>query len=137
VLIQVNTSNEKSKFGVHPDEAVNLVEQVARLETLQIKGLMTIGLFHAENEKVRQCFRLLKNIQQEIISQNIPNVAMEELSMGMRGELVMVVEGGATIVRVGTAIFGKRVYPDEYYWNEREKADPWASRSSYQGKDDD
>jgi len=137
VLIQVNTSNEKSKFGVHPDEAVNLVEQVARLETLQIKGLMTIGLFHAENEKVRQCFRLLKNIQQEIISQNIPNVAMEELSMGMSGDLDMAVEEGATIVRVGTAIFGKRVYPDEYYWNESEKADPWASRSSYQGKDDD
>lgn len=118
VLIQVNTSNEKSKFGVHPDEAIELVKQVAEFETLKIKGLMTIGLFSAETEKVRQCFRLLKNIQQQIISLNIPNVEMQELSMGMSGDKETAIAEGATIIRIGTAIFGQRMYPDSYYWNE-------------------
>lgn len=121
VLIQVNTSDEESKFGVHPDKAIELVKQVAQLETLKIKGLMTIGLFSAETEKVRKCFQLLKNIQQQIIYLNIPNVAMKELSMGMSGDLETAIEEGATIVRVGTAIFGKRIYPDSYYWNENIK----------------
>lgn len=118
ILIQVNTSNEESKFGVHPDDAVSLVERIAGLHTLTIKGLMTIGLFSTETEKLRQCFRLLKNIQQQIISQNIPGVDMKELSMGMSSDLETAIEEGATIVRVGTAIFGQRSAPDSYYWNE-------------------
>jgi len=120
VLIQVNTSAEESKFGVHPEHAMELVQQVATLETLKIKGLMTIGLFSAETEKVRQCFRLLKTLQQQIIALNIPGVEMRELSMGMSGDLEAAIEEGATIVRVGTAIFGKRPTPDSYYWNEKE-----------------
>ncbi|MCJ8154718.1 YggS family pyridoxal phosphate-dependent enzyme [Chryseobacterium sp. SSA4.19] len=118
VLIQVNTSGEESKFGVHPDQAVDLVKDVAKLRALKIKGLMTIGLFSAETEKVRACFKLLKNLQQEIISQNIPNVHMQELSMGMSGDLETAIEEGSTMVRVGTAVFGARMYPDSYYWDE-------------------
>lgn len=118
VLIQVNTSFEESKFGVHPDNAINLVKQIGELGTLKIKGLMTIGLFSAETEEVRKCFRLLKVIQQQINSLNIPNVEMKELSMGMSGDLETAIAEGATIVRVGTAIFGQRIYPDNYYWNE-------------------
>jgi len=118
VLIQVNTSNEESKFGVSPDNAIELVKQVAELKTLKIKGLMTIGLFSAETEKVRHCFQLLKNIQQQIITLNIINVEMKELSMGMSSDLETAIEEGATIIRVGTAIFGQRIYPDSYYWNE-------------------
>lgn len=118
VLIQVNTSDEESKFGVHPDNAIELVQKVAALETLKIKGLMTIGLFSAEIEKVRKCFRLLKEIQQQIIALNIPNVGMEALSMGMSGDMETAIEEGATIIRVGTAIFGQRPTPDSYYWNE-------------------
>lgn len=118
VLIQVNTSNEDSKFGVHPADAIGLIRQVAQFETLKIKGLMTIGLFSAETEKVRTCFRLLKNIQQQISALAIPDVAMTELSMGMSNDLETAIEEGATIVRVGTAIFGQRLYPDSYYWNE-------------------
>lgn len=118
VLIQVNTSFEESKFGVSPDKAIELIKQVSQFETLKIKGLMTIGLFSAETEKVRKCFRLLKNIQQEIITLNIPNVEMQELSMGMSGDLETAIEEGSTIVRVGTAVFGQRIYPDSYYWNE-------------------
>ena len=118
VLIQVNTSYEESKFGVRPENAVELVRKVAQFETLKIKGLMTIGLFSAEDEKVRKCFQLLKSIQNQIVVENIPNVEMKELSMGMSGDLEIAIEEGATIVRVGTAIFGKREFPDSYYWNE-------------------
>jgi pyridoxal phosphate enzyme (YggS family) len=120
VLIQVNTSGEESKFGVHPDHAIELVKQIAQFETLKIKGLMTIGLLSAENEAVRQCFRLLKDLRQKISALNIPNVEMKELSMGMSGDMETAIEEGATIVRVGTAIFGKRPTPDSEYWNENE-----------------
>ena len=118
VFIQVNTSDEESKFGIHPDKALELVRQVSQLETLQIKGLMTIGLLSNHSEKVRACFKLLKNLQQEIIAENIPNVEMNDLSMGMSGDLEIAIEEGASIIRVGSAIFGERIYPDSYYWNE-------------------
>lgn len=118
VFIQVNTSGEQSKFGIHPDKAIDLVKSISKLDNVKIKGLMTIGLFSAEAEKVRPCFRLLKQIQQEIILEQIPNVIMDELSMGMSGDLEVAIEEGSTIVRVGTAIFGQRVYADSYYWNE-------------------
>jgi len=118
ILIQVNTSNEESKFGVDPSEAIELTRKVSHYSTLKIKGLMTIGLFSAETDKVRACFKILKNLQQDIISENIPNVEMKELSMGMSGDLETAIEEGATIVRVGTAVFGARIYPDSYYWNE-------------------
>lgn len=118
VFIQVNTSNEQSKFGVSPEKALEFTMQVSKLHTLHIKGLMTIGLFSAEPERIRPCFRLLKDIRQQIISSDLPNVEMKELSMGMSGDLEIAIEEGATIVRVGTAIFGDRIYPDSYYWNE-------------------
>ena len=118
ILIQVNTSAEESKFGVSPESAIDLVKQISQFETLKIKGLMTIGLFSSEEEKVRKCFKILKTLQQEIISQNIPNVEMKELSMGMSGDLEIAIQEGATIIRVGTAIFGQRIHPDSYYWDE-------------------
>lgn len=118
VLVQVNTSFEESKFGVSPDKAIELVQQVAQLDTLKIKGLMTIGIFSAEAEQVRRCFRLLKDLQQQIIALNIPGVTMKELSMGMSNDLEIAIAEGATIVRVGTAIFGQRSTPDSYYWDE-------------------
>ncbi len=119
ILIQVNTSGEESKFGVAPENAVELTKQIARLDTLKIKGLMTIGLFSAETEKVRKCFKLLASLRNEIEALNIPGVEMKELSMGMSGDLETAIEEGATIVRVGTAIFGHRIYPDSYYWPEK------------------
>lgn len=118
VFIQVNTSDEESKFGVHPGQTLQLVRQVAALKNIRIKGLMTIGLLSNESEKVRACFQLLKNIQQKVLDANIPGVSVRELSMGMSGDLEIAIEEGATIVRVGTAIFGQRPTPDSYYWNE-------------------
>lgn len=118
VYIQVNTSFEDSKFGVLPENTIALVKEVSKFKNIHIKGLMTIGLLSSESTKVRKCFKLLKQLQQEIISLQIPNVEMTELSMGMSGDLEIAIEEGATIIRVGTAIFGERIYPDSYYWNE-------------------
>ena len=118
VFIQVNTSNEKSKFGIAPERAIELTKQVAELPNIHIKGLMTIGLFSAEEAKVRVCFKLLKELQQQIAALNLQGVAMNELSMGMSHDLEFAIEEGSTMVRVGTAIFGKRIYADSYYWNE-------------------
>ena len=116
----MNTSYEESKFGLDPKDVLDFVKKVSTLNRLKIKGLMTIGLFSTEMEKVRKCFQMLRDIQQKIISENIPNVEMKELSMGMSGDLEVAIEEGATIIRVGTAIFGERIYPDSYYWNEGE-----------------
>ncbi|MCU7694235.1 YggS family pyridoxal phosphate-dependent enzyme [Haoranjiania flava] len=116
IFIQVNTSYEDSKFGIAPEQAVDFAQEVSRLERLQIKGLMTIGLFSAEQEKVRKCFELLKTLQHEMLDKGIE---AHELSMGMSHDLETAIEEGATIVRVGTAIFGERIYPDSYYWNEK------------------
>jgi pyridoxal phosphate enzyme (YggS family) len=120
VYIQVNTSFEESKFGIEPEKAIELVKEIAKYENIHIKGLMTIGLLSSESTKIRKCFQLLKQLQQDIKSLNIPNVEMNELSMGMSGDLEIAIEEGATIIRVGTAIFGERLYPDSYYWNENE-----------------
>ena len=118
VLIQVNTSNETSKFGIHPAEAIDFIKIVSQMNTLRIKGLMTIGLLSNQSDKVRDCFRMLKNLQQEVTALNIPGVEMNELSMGMSGDMEIAIEEGSTIIRIGTAIFGERIYPDSYYWNE-------------------
>ena len=118
ILIQVNTSAEESKFGCKPEEAAALTEKIARLPALSIKGLMTIGIFSDDMDKVRLCFKLLQKIRQEIKAKNLPGVSMDVMSMGMTGDLEVAIEEGSTLVRVGTAIFGKRNYPDSYYWNE-------------------
>ncbi|KOY81897.1 YggS family pyridoxal phosphate-dependent enzyme [Lysinibacillus macroides] len=119
ILVQVNTSYEESKFGVAPEETLNLIEQLSELDTLNIKGLMTIGKLTTDDKETRECFRLLKSIQQQVIDQNYPGVEMDILSMGMSGDFEIAIEEGATLVRVGTAIFGEREYPDSYYWNEQ------------------
>lgn len=123
VLVQVNTSYEDSKFGVKPDQAVALVKKISTFDRIHIKGLMTIGLFSDDKDKVRACFKRLVAIQQDINSLQIPGVVMDELSMGMSGDLEIAIEEGATIIRVGTAIFGERQYPDSYYWNESDNND--------------
>lgn len=120
VFIQVNTSFEDSKFGVLPENTVKMVREISKLKNIRIKGLMTIGLLSSKSTEIRKCFQLLKKIQKEIIALQIPNVEMVELSMGMSGDLEIAIEEGATIIRVGTAIFGDRIYPDSYYWNETE-----------------
>lgn len=119
VYIQVNTSYEESKFGVAPERAVELIKKVYDLPRLHIRGLMTIGILSSKDERVRDCFKLLKEIQQKAQELNLPRADFEELSMGMSNDLEIAIEEGSTMVRVGTAIFGERPYPDSYYWNEK------------------
>jgi pyridoxal phosphate enzyme (YggS family) len=118
VYIQVNTSFEESKFGIPPNQTIELIKEVAKFKNIHIKGLMTIGLLSSDSKEVRKCFQLLHQLKEEITALNIPSVEMKELSMGMSGDLEIAIEEGATIVRIGTAIFGDRIYPDSYYWNE-------------------
>lgn len=115
VFIQVNTSNESSKFGIEPEKAVELAMQMKSLNRIRIKGLMTIGLFSPNPELTRPCFKQLKQIQRELLDLDIP---VHDLSMGMSNDLETAIEEGSTMIRVGTAVFGKRALPDSYYWNE-------------------
>jgi hypothetical protein len=123
ILVQINTSYEESKFGAPPETALELVEQLSQFETLNVKGLMTIGKLNATNDETRHCFRLLKLIQTQIREKKFPRVEMDILSMGMSGDFKVAIEEGATIIRVGTSVFGQRYLPDSYYWNENARQD--------------
>lgn len=118
IFIQVNTSYEASKFGIAPEKAIEFIKQVSDFPRLHIKGLMTIGILSSRDEKVRDCFKLLKEIQLQARELDLPRANFDELSMGMSGDLEIAVEEGSTMLRIGTAIFGERPFPDSYYWNE-------------------
>ncbi len=108
VLIQVNTSGEDSKFGLAPGEVESFAEEVSRMDALRIRGLMTIGLFTEDLELARPSLRLLRELRDRVLQMNLDGVGMNELSMGMSGDLEVAIEEGATIVRVGSAVFGSR-----------------------------
>jgi PLP dependent protein len=108
VLVQVNISMEESKSGVTESDATDLVREISRLDHLAIKGLMTLPPFYDEPEKVKPYFKALRQLRDHIQSLNIPNVSMDELSMGMTGDFETAIAEGATLVRIGTAIFGAR-----------------------------
>jgi PLP dependent protein len=108
VFIEVNLADETSKSGAKEDEVPQLVEEVGRLETLELRGLMTIPPFFEDLERVRPYFRRLRELAAKIDSVNLPGVAMKDLSMGMSHDFEVAIEEGATIVRVGTTIFGER-----------------------------
>lgn len=108
VLLEVNLGEEESKVGVGESEIIQLAEQVSRLGTLEVRGLMVIPPFLDDPEQVRPYFRRLRELAQEIDSKNIANVSMQELSMGMSHDFEVAIEEGATLIRVGTAIFGAR-----------------------------
>ena len=108
ILIQVNIAQEDTKSGVAPSEAPNLVANAAQFENVKIEGLMTMPPFFNNPEKVRPYFAGLRQMSQKLAARNIPGVSMQELSMGMTGDFEAAIEEGATLVRVGTAIFGER-----------------------------
>ncbi len=110
ILVEVNVAGEESKFGVTTQDAVSLVEEIAKLPNVVIKGLMTIAPYVENSEENRLYFAKLMQIYVDIIHKNIDNVFMEELSMGMTGDYEVAIEEGATCVRVGTGIFGERQY---------------------------
>lgn len=110
ILIEVNVAEEASKFGIQVSEAEDLIRKISVLPNISIKGLMTIAPYTEVPEENRPIFRILKQLSVDIAAKNIDNVFMNVLSMGMTGDYEVAVEEGATMIRVGTGIFGERDY---------------------------
>jgi pyridoxal phosphate enzyme (YggS family) len=108
VLIQVNIAGETTKSGVPPDKALALAAELSGLECVRVHGLMTMPPYFNEPERVRPFFAELRRLKDRIQEQGLPNVRMHELSMGMTGDFEAAIAEGATLVRIGTAIFGER-----------------------------
>jgi pyridoxal phosphate enzyme (YggS family) len=108
ILVEVNIAGEETKAGVASEEAVALVKEAAKLKNISIKGLMTMPPLSYDPEDSRPYFKKLRELSASIAKENIPGVSMKELSMGMSGDFEVAIEEGATMVRVGTAIFGER-----------------------------
>ncbi|MBE5897448.1 MAG: YggS family pyridoxal phosphate-dependent enzyme [Lachnospiraceae bacterium] len=110
ILVEVNIADEESKFGVSKEDAMELVKQIATLDGLTVKGLMSIAPYVVDSEENRPYFHKIKDLSVDISNENIDNVSMDILSMGMSGDFEVAIEEGATMVRVGTGIFGERNY---------------------------
>ena len=108
ILVQVNIGEEESKSGIHAGTAKDLVRQISELENLKVLGLMTIPPYFDSPERVRPFFSALKRVRDEIAAEKIPGASLTELSMGMTGDFEAAIEEGATLVRIGTALFGPR-----------------------------
>lgn len=118
ILVEVNIAEEESKFGITREDAMALVEQIAELENVRIKGLMTIAPYVEDPEENRQYFQAIRQLSVDIKNKNIDNVCMDILSMGMTGDYTVAIEEGATMVRVGTGIFGARNYNNKCNYSE-------------------
>jgi len=113
VLVEVNVAKEESKFGVMPEDTEAFIRSIAPLPGIRIKGLMTSAPYTEDPQTNRPYFKKLRQLMIDINGQNIDNVNMCELSMGMTGDFEVAVEEGATIVRIGTGIFGERHYDNQ------------------------
>ena len=113
ILIQVNMAEEDSKFGLMKEEVIALVKEVSKLEHIKIQGLMTIAPFVDDPEDNRKVFQSMKELYIDIKDQNLDNVNMNVLSMGMSNDYEVAIEEGATMIRIGTALFGTRHYPNK------------------------
>lgn len=110
ILIQVNAAEEETKFGISLDTVEDIIKALAKLPNIRIKGLMTVAPYVEDPEDNRLIFRQMFQVFVDINSKNIDNVLMETLSMGMTNDYSVAIEEGATMVRIGTAIFGQREY---------------------------
>ena len=119
VFVQINTSGEASKYGLTPDEAPAFLQALTQFPALRVRGLMTLAMFSSEPDRVRQCFAMLRGLRDELRQDAPANMSLDELSMGMSGDFEIAIEEGATVVRVGQAIFGARPLPDSYYWPDK------------------
>ena len=116
VYVQVNSSGEASKFGLPPEEVEDFVRQLPDYASLRVKGLMTLAISSSDHERVRACFVRMRELQERLRQSAPAGLSFDELSMGMSGDFELAIEEGATVVRVGQAIFGKRPLPDSHYW---------------------
>jgi len=113
ILLEVNIAEEDSKFGIKKEECEDRVREISKLPNIKIRGLMTVAPFVENAEENRPYFRQMKQLLVDINNKKIDNVNMDILSMGMTGDYEVAIEEGSNIVRVGTGIFGARVYPDK------------------------
>ena len=114
VFIQVNSSGEPQKFGLPPEEVEIFARKLEQFGTLKVRGLMTLAVFSDDQEAVRACFQRMQALQAELRDLGLPG-SVDELSMGMSGDFELAIEYGATTVRVGQAIFGARLPPNDYW----------------------
>ncbi|AVG42488.1 YggS family pyridoxal phosphate-dependent enzyme [Achromobacter insolitus] len=113
VLVQVKTSSEPSKYGMDPADVAGFLRRVATdFPTLRVQGLMTLAVNSPDPAEVRACFRALRELRDRLRQENLPGVSLDRLSMGMSGDFELAIEEGSTEVRIGSAIFGARHYPD-------------------------
>ncbi|APX77570.1 YggS family pyridoxal phosphate-dependent enzyme [Achromobacter insolitus] len=113
VLVQVKTSPEPSKYGMDPADVAGFLRRVATdFPTLRVQGLMTLAVNSPDPAEVRACFRALRELRDRLRQENLPGVSLDRLSMGMSGDFELAIEEGSTEVRIGSAIFGARHYPD-------------------------
>ncbi len=110
ILVEVNVAGEESKFGISREETLKLIAEISILPHIHVQGLMTIAPFVTNPEDNREYFRQIRELAVDIRRKNIDNVNMSVLSMGMTGDYMVAIEEGATMVRVGTGIFGERNY---------------------------
>ncbi len=113
ILLEINAASEESKFGLKPEECEEAVREISILDNIKIRGLMTVAPNVENPEENRIYFKQMKQLLVDINAKKIDNVNMDVLSMGMTGDYEVAIEEGATIVRVGTGIFGARVYPNK------------------------
>ncbi|WP_305804859.1 YggS family pyridoxal phosphate-dependent enzyme [Stenotrophomonas sp. YIM B06876] len=116
VLVQVNTSGEASKYGLPPAEVAGFLQELPAFSALRVRGLMTLALLSADSGRVRQCFIRLRQLRDQLRQQAPAAIGLDQLSMGMSGDFEIAIEEGATVVRVGQAIYGARATPDSLYW---------------------
>ncbi|KAG1250565.1 hypothetical protein G6F65_018691 [Rhizopus arrhizus] len=113
VLVQVKTSTEPSKFGMAAEDVPAFLRRIAtEFPTLKVKGLMTLAVNSPDPEAVRACFSALRQLRDRLRDEDIAGISLDRLSMGMSGDFELAIEEGSTEVRIGTAIFGARTYPD-------------------------
>ncbi len=113
VLVEVNSGEEPQKSGVMPDEVVDLVKEISQFENIKVEGLMTMGPLLDDPEELRPYFRKTRELFERIRDMDIPNVEMKYLSMGMSDSYKVAIEEGANMVRIGTKIFGPRIYNEK------------------------
>jgi PLP dependent protein len=109
VLVEVHTTDEATKFGVLPDQTIDLIKRISVFDRVKVRGLMTMGPFSDDPDDSRPSFQLLSELAKKITREGIENVTMQHLSMGMSHDFEVAIEEGATIVRIGTMLFGARL----------------------------
>lgn len=116
VFVQVNSSGESNKYGLPPEETPAFMQALPAFSALRVRGLMTLALLSGEAGRVRDCFVRLRSLRDRLRQSAPAGIGLDELSMGMSGDFEIAIEEGATVVRVGQAIFGARALPDSHYW---------------------